>query len=367
MRRSLFLVVTLVASLSFPLTAQAKVFDPNDIVFPVGGDEYTITDSFGDCRGANCSRTHEGVDIMAPKGTPVYAVADGVAGWVSTSSVNCCRLQIDHGDGWATRYIHLNDDTKDADGNYTSDDQGWGIADGIVEGSPIKRGQLIGWVGDSGNAPEGVTHLHFELRRYDGDIWNSYAIDPYLYLLKAAGIVVYQFRDIVESTHRDNIQKIYEAGITYGCNPPTNDMFCPQRSITRGEMAAFISRTLGLTDQTGSLPYDDVAGNTFEADIDRVVTAGIGFGCDADSYCPDRPLIREEMAEMLVRAFGYDNPDNTDFFVDDEDSAFEKSINSLAAHEVTLGCNPPTNDEFCPTRTLTRGEMASFFARALDL
>ncbi|MFP4554791.1 MAG: S-layer homology domain-containing protein, partial [Actinomycetota bacterium] len=151
------------------------------------------------------------------------------------------------------------------------------------------------------------------------------------------------------------------------CNPPDNDRYCPEREITRGEMAAFISRTLGLTEQSEDVPFDDVAGNTFEGDIDKIVTAGIGFGCDDDSYCPDQPLLREEMAEMLVRAFEYDNPEEIDYFVDDEDSDFHDSINKLANHDVTVGCNPPDNDEFCPTRTLTRAEMASFFARALDL
>jgi hypothetical protein len=64
---------------------------------------------------------------------------------------------------------------------------------------------------------------------------------------------------------------------------------------------------------------------------------------------------------MLVRAFGYDNPDGTDFFVDHGDSVFEESVNKLVHHRVTLGCNPPDNDRFCPYSTLTRAEMASFF------
>jgi hypothetical protein len=132
-------------------------------------------------------------------------------------------------------------------------------------------------------------------------------------------------------------------------------------------MAAFISRALELTETSASIAFDDVAGNVFQEDINLVVTAGIGFGCDADSYCPGRPLLREEMAEMLVRAFGYDNPEDTDHFVDDEDSVFEESINKLATHEVTFGCNPPANDQFCPGQTLTRAEMASFFVRAEDL
>jgi hypothetical protein len=361
LRRALVFAIALAASLFASGTAQAADFDPNDITFPVGGNEYRVTDSFGDCRGTDCSRSHEGVDIMAPKGTPVFAAAEGVATWVSDTQESCCRLEIDHGNGWATRYLHLNNDTKDAEGNYTDDDQGWGIAEGIVDGVSIQKGQVIGWVGDSGNAKGVAPHLHFELRK-DGT-----AIDPYDYLQRALGVVVYQFGDTADSTHKVNIEKIAQAGITKGCNPPTNDMFCPQRDISRGEMAAFISRALGLTETSGSVPFDDVAGDTFADDIDRIVTAGIGFGCDVDSYCPDRPLLREEMAEMLVRAFGYDNPEEIDHFTDDEASEFESSINKLASHDVTLGCNPPDNDMFCPDRTLTRGEMASFFVRAKDL
>ena len=60
-------------------------------------------------------------------------------------------------------------------------------------------------------------------------------------------------------------------------------------------------------------------------------------------------------------------PGTGDHFVDDEGSQFEESINKLATHDITLGCNPPDNDMFCPDRTLTRGEMASFFTRAKGL
>jgi hypothetical protein len=368
LRLSLVLAIAVLSSLIAPgptaVAAEAPSpitnFDPASMAFPVGGSDFRVTDSFGDCRDG-CARSHEGVDIMAPKGVPVYAAGDGIADWVSTTQEDCCRLQIDHGDGWSTRYIHLNDDVKNEDGTYRTDDTGWGIVEGIVDGTPIARGQLIGWVGDSGNASEGVSHLHFELRK------DGVAIDSYAYLQKALGVLVSHFTDIASSTHRANIDKIYEDGITKGCNPPSNTLFCPQRSITRGEMAAFISRALGLTETTGSVPFDDVAATTFEGDIDRIVTAGIGFGCDADSYCPDRPLLRDEMAEMLVRAFGYDNPDGVDHFLDDDGSQFEESINKLASHDITLGCNPPANDMFCPDRTLTRGEMASFFTRAKGL
>jgi murein DD-endopeptidase MepM/ murein hydrolase activator NlpD len=344
-----------------PVAAPSTGFDPVNMLFPLGGP-HRITDSFGDCR-AGCARRHEGVDIMAAKGVPVYAVADGVVTWISPSKADCCYLGIDHGDGWVTRYIHLNDDAQDADGKYidNTDGQGWGIADGIEKGSQVSRGQLIGWVGDSGNATETVTHLHFELRT------NGTAIDAYDYLVHAESNWTGVFRDDDYSVHQNNIDKIYAEGITVGCNPPYNDRFCPERNITRGEMSAFLARALHLSAMTGTPAYDDVAGHLFEIAVDKIQTAGIAFGCDENSFCPDRPLDRYEMAELLVRAFGYDNPSGTDYFTDDNGHQFEDSINKLAAAGITVGCNPPDNDHFCPDRQLSRAEMATFFVRALDL
>jgi hypothetical protein len=95
------------------------------------------------------------------------------------------------------------------------------------------------------------------------------------------------------------------AGITKGCNPPVNDMFCPNVSVTRGQMAAFLVRALGLTDR-GSVD-----------------------------------------------------------FVDDDGSIFEPSIEMLATAGITKGCNPPVNDMFCPNDSVTRGQMAAFLRRAL--
>ena len=71
------------------------------------------------------------------------------------------------------------------------------------------------------------------------------------------------------------------------------------------------------------------------------------------------------MAELLVRAFAYDNPTGTNYFVDDEGNRFEDSINALAAHGVTMGCNPPANTKFCPDMPLKRSQMATFFVRAM--
>ena len=356
MRRfiTLTLALLLFAPLALPAPAaegdELPAFDPNEILFPVLG-EYRLANNWAAPRSHG---PHQGEDIMADKGNEVVAAAAGTVTWTGNQ---CCGLAIDHGNGWATWYIHLNNDTQNDDGTYSDDGEGWGIADGIEKGTYVEAGQLIGWVGDSGNAEDTDPHLHFEIRK------DGVAMDPYPYLLNAEGNWLGQFYDDDDSVHQDNIDKIYAAGITVGCNPPYNNQFCPNQSITRGQMAAFIARALGLTEVSGEAVFDDLDGHQFANAVDKIMTAGIGFGCSDASFCPDRPLERDEMAEMLVRAFDYDNPDGEDFFDDDQGNDFEESINKLAAHGITVGCNPPDYTSYCPDENITRGQMATFFVR----
>jgi hypothetical protein len=156
-------------------------------------------------------------------------------------------------------------------------------------------------------------------------------------------------------------------GITKGCNPPTNDMFCPNASVTRGQMAAFLVRALGLTAGLDD-PFTDDDDSIFETDIERLAAAGITKGCNPpenDQFCPDAKVSREQMAAFLVRALNYTDNGGGDLFVDDDDSIFEADIDRLATAGVTKGCNPPTNDRYCPTNNVTRGQMAAFLHRAL--
>jgi len=76
-------------------------------------------------------------------------------------------------------------------------------------------------------------------------------------------------------------------------------------------------------------------------------------------------VTRGQMAAFLVRALDLRSPADSDRFVDDNGSEFQHDIEALAAAEVTLGCNPPTNDRYCPTEVVTRGQMAAFLHRAL--
>ena len=174
------------------------------------------------------------------------------------------------------------------------------------------------------------------------------------------------FTDDNGNVHEANIEAIAAVGITRGCNPPSNSLYCPGSAMTRGQMAAFLVRALDLPSASQDYFTDD-AESIFEGDINALTEEGIAFGCTETEYCPDAPLRRDEMAELLVRTFGYDNPGGTDLFVDDGSSLFQASINKLANHDITKGCNPPDNTNFCPDRTLDRAEMATFIARALEL
>ena len=359
-------------------TAAASGSAP-EMVFPIVGEDkvdFGYYDTYGAPRSGG--RTHKGVDIgtYGVKGVPIVAVAAGTIGYVNwsrnPSDLNperCCTLTIDHEGGWSTWYIHLDNDTPGTD-----DGKGWGIAEGIIPGATVYKGQLIGWVGDSGNAENVYPMLHWEVHDPSGA-----AVNPTPYADAAVRIsaplaedgtippdYLGTFSDDDGSVHEANIDIIAGEGITKGCNPPDNDQYCPEREITRGEMAAFLRRMLVLPG-TGTDFFADDSDSIFEADINALTEAGIAFGCTETDYCPDDALLREEMAVLLVRTFGYENPDGLDLYTDDDGSRFEDSINALGANGVTKGCNPPDNDNYCPDRTLTRAEMATFFVRVLGL
>ena len=137
--------------------------------------------------------------------------------------------------------------------------------------------------------------------------------------------------------------------------------------MTRGQMAAFLTRALSLTDRLDD-PFVDDDESIFQADNEKLAAAGITKGCnppDNDRYCPDSKVTRGQMAAFLVRAMGYTSDGGGNVFVDDDGSIFEVDIDKLATAGITKGCNPPTNSNYCPTSNVTRGQMAAFLHRAL--
>jgi len=156
-------------------------------------------------------------------------------------------------------------------------------------------------------------------------------------------------------------------GITRGCNPPRNDLFCPDAVVTREQMASFLVRAFGLAPAAAS-PFTDTSGSIHEADIAALEQAGITKGCNPpvnDRFCPRSAVTRDQMAAFLTRALDLAGSEDGNRFVDDDGSIFENQIELLAAAGITKGCNPPRNDRFCPAAPVRRGEMAAFLHRAL--
>jgi hypothetical protein len=177
------------------------------------------------------------------------------------------------------------------------------------------------------------------------------------------------FFDDDGNVHEGNIEAIAAENITRGCNPPQSTNYCASSQVTRGQMAAFLVRALGLPATDTDFFIDD-ENSIFEGDINRLAESGITKGCNPpanDRYCPDSTVTREQMAAFLVRALNLTDDGGGDLFGDDDDSIFENDIDRLGTEGITKGCNPPVNDMFCPKDKVLRDQMASFLARALNL
>lgn len=173
-----------------------------------------------------------------------------------------------------------------------------------------------------------------------------------------AWVLELPYGDSVSSPFYADIMWLVAEGITGGC---AAGAFCPNDPVTRGQMASFLTRALGLPPASTDYFSDD-AGSAHQGDINRVAAAGIAAGCAAGRFCPDRSITREEMATFLVRAFELP-PSGTNYFSDDNTSIHHAHINALAASGITGGCGPSA---YCPKGAVTRGQMAAFLHRALE-
>ena len=130
---------------------------------PVEGFAVTqLRDNFAERRGA---RVHEAIDLLAPRGTPVVAVDDGVVKKLFTSNAGGLTVyQYDPGETYSYYYAHLDR-----------------YAEGLVEGKLLRKGDRVGYVGTTGNAPPGTPHLHFTIYKLPPDKkwWQGTPINPY--------------------------------------------------------------------------------------------------------------------------------------------------------------------------------------------
>jgi murein DD-endopeptidase MepM/ murein hydrolase activator NlpD len=125
-----------------------------------------LQSSFSDPRGG--ARLHEAMDIRAPRNTPVVAVEKGrIARLFYSRAGGITVYQFDPAGEYVYYYAHLER-----------------YADGLTEGAPVERGQVLGFVGTSGNAPKDTPHLHFAIFRLSDarQWWEGTPIDPFAVL-----------------------------------------------------------------------------------------------------------------------------------------------------------------------------------------
>jgi len=145
------------------------VLTSRNLLIPVEGVPATqLRDTFNDSRALR--RRHDAIDIMAPRGTEVRAVEDGTIAKLFTSKAGGLTIyQFDPTQAFSYYYAHLD--------HYVS---------GLAEHQPVRRGQLLGYVGSTGNALENAPHLHFAIARLGTDRawWKGDPINPYPLLAK---------------------------------------------------------------------------------------------------------------------------------------------------------------------------------------
>lgn len=143
---------------------------PSGLLVPVQGVRAAdLQDTFGDPRGGE--RRHEALDIMAPAGTPVLATADGhVEKLFDSERGGLTVYQFEPSGTWCYYYAHLQS-----------------YAPGLAEGAQVKRGDVIGFVGSTGNADPSAPHLHFAVFALtpEKQWWTGTAVNPHPMLTDA--------------------------------------------------------------------------------------------------------------------------------------------------------------------------------------
>lgn len=164
--KNLFLFFILFTSsiIGSSYSSEKKAYAKNALVYPVSGKKSSVGGYWGEYRNGN--RRHKGIDIYAKKGTPVVAVSDGIVTAVTNSGKGgkCIRVK-SASNPWTAYYAHL-DKQK------------------VRSGQFVKKGQVVGTVGNTGNARYTPSHLHFGIYTGKG------AVNPLPYIKNSPKIIL---------------------------------------------------------------------------------------------------------------------------------------------------------------------------------
>lgn len=379
---------TLTAAADAPTAGESVPVVP--ILFPLE-KRINWIDTFGAARSGG--RTHAGNDLMVPKMTPVLAVVDGKLDWMNTTgklstynNLPYYNILLRGDDGNDYFYIHLNNDTPGTD-----DGQG-GVANayapGLTNGVHVKKGQVIGYAGDSGNAEDVASHLHFEIHlggyvaAKAGQSRTPSAINPYLSLKVAPTLAEWQAGGGNEpTTSTASTTTTTDSGSTPGTSTSTTTT--STTTVAPTTTTTVRPPTTISTPPTSTLPpggtgapgYTDVKiTDWFYEDLMQAEAAGVVVASADARFRPYSKVSRALFTVYLVRAMApaelrdltsTGGVDEAGTFADVRTSHWAYAEIEVAARlHLVQGIG---GGLFSPDVLVTRSQMAAMMCRALGV
>ncbi len=352
----------------------------------------SLTDTFGAARSGG--RTHAGNDLMAPKMTPLLAVVDGTLDWMNftgkLSSYNnqpYYNILLRGDDGNDYFYIHINNDTPGTDDGKGGTQNAY--APGLKNGSRVHRGDIIAYVGDSGNAEDVGSHLHFEIHRggyvaaTGSQTRPPSAIDPYASLKAAPTLSEWVAAGKPPLTTATTAPGASTTTTTTVKSPTTTTTTKPTTTTT-AKTTTTTARSTTTTVKpttTTTVPKANVSGfsdvrttDWYYADFAQAVNASVVTPSSDGHFHPYSMVSRAQFAVYLVRAMA---PDALSGAVSTQSAASEApTFRDVPADEwayreieaaARLGLVQGTGDgsTFSPDNLITRAQMATMICRAM--
>ncbi len=374
------------------LTAAATETVVVPILFPME-KRVSWTDTFG--AGRSGGRTHAGNDLMAPKMTRLLAVVDGTVDWLnltgqlsSYNNLPYYNILLRGDDGNDYFYIHLNNDTPGTD-----DGKGgieYAYAPGLTNGTRVKAGDFIGYVGDSGNAEDTPSHLHFEIHlggyraAGPGQTRTPSAINPYASLKAAPTLAEWTaagrpplatWGSAPTSTTSTSTTTTTVKPATTTTVKPTTTTVGPTTTVTSLTTTTTQVAITTVTTSTGSTKvpgYSDVlTTDWFYRDFAQAQAAEVVTPSADNRFRPYSKVSRALFTTYLVRTMAPGELQRQLVVASSEPTFGDVSGDYWAYNEIetaarlglVLGTGDGTN--FSPDDLVSRAQMATMICRAL--
>ena len=262
------------------------------------------------------------------------------------------RVARDHSDRMASQdNLHHNPD-------FSTQITGWTrVSENVGVGPSVERihAALMDSTGHRRNIlDDKVTEIGVGVTLHNGRVWITQNFRRPSSGATTSAPSTVQFGDVAStSVHAGSIATVVDQGVAATCG---TSRFCPTAPVNRAKFAGMLVRALDLPAASGA-SFDDVSSSQ-RADVEALYAAGLTKGCGGNSFCPDRELTREQMATFLARALELEPATSRPF--SDVGTTHGPQVAALYEAGITNGC---TTTAFCPTRNVTRAQTASMLAR----